>query len=136
MHTAILRLTPRTQQVQVSMLRQNQFPEPNRQQRLDFSSSYFTVQDHILSTIGDALTSYLTLFPSSKLTSFTQLGGTCSNWHPHLNFVIKKSLVFLLRITKDTIYPTIRLKWSSSHLHTKFRTFASKVSASLTSQNA
>jgi hypothetical protein len=35
------------------MLSQNQFPEPN--QHFDFSSFNFTVQDHVLSTAGDAL---------------------------------------------------------------------------------
>jgi hypothetical protein len=34
------------------------FPEPNRH-TLDFDSSNFTVQDHILSTTGDALTLHL-----------------------------------------------------------------------------
>jgi hypothetical protein len=38
------------------MLSQNQFLEPNRTAYFGFSASNFTVQDHLLSTAGDALT--------------------------------------------------------------------------------
>jgi len=58
--TALLCLDPPTITCAI-MMRQNHFPESNRY-KSDFLHPFLTLQDHILSTAGDALRSFEILF--------------------------------------------------------------------------